>query len=248
MNHIIAIILILAIATSSIAAESLGTYPLGTWPASAPASPYTAIYQDDFTRADTGDVATGGSWTSETDTGSLLGIVSNTMQWSGTGTTAGYVQKSFTPSYYKFKESVKFNTNTVTTDTTNRTLQILQVRSTSQTTATIQLKANASTSLNQIDLIWYDEAAAATTTSQAYTFVAGTDYTISLEAETATSTSANDGTLTVRINDTPIISLTGLDTYGRQVNTVRAGVLYTSWNTTSRVFTFDDFYFGEADL
>ena len=247
MNHIITTILILAIATASIAAESLGTYPLGTWPASAQADPYTVVYQDDFNRSDTGDVATGGSWTSETDTGSLLGIVSNTLQWGPSDTyTAGYVTKDFGVAYLKSKTEVDVKISTLTTSSAGY-VQFMQVRNSSNaTTATVQLKATGTT-LNQISLIWYDEAGTATTVSQDYSFVAGTSATVTIEISSATWASTNDGTITVSVGGNPLISLTGLDTYGKNARYARAGMISLPLAGIERTLTLDNFYFGEND-
>lgn len=210
---------------------------------STPSGPtYTQVFADDFNRSDSGTVG----WTSETDTGSYLGIVSNTLQWSSTSTTSGYAEKSLGASYYAYKASTDFKANTVTTDTSGRAVQIMQVRSATNTTATVQVKAT-STTLNTIEVIWYNEAASATTSSASYTFASNTNYTISLEVVTSTSTSANNGSIKLSINGASVIDLTGLDTYGRQVSVARLGVLYTSWATTSKVFTFDNYYFGEND-
>lgn len=207
-----------------------------------PAETYTQVFADDFNREDSGTV--GGSWTSETDTGSLLGIVSNTMQWAGDVAASGYVTTDLVSSYYKSKAEVDFKTSTLSA-TSGGSIQFLQTRNASNANSAIVAIKATSTTLNQVDLIWYDEAGTATTASQAYTFVADTSYTITLEASVATGSSTNDGTITVLINGTPVISLTGLDTYTRQVRYARAGMIYTAMTGTSRTLTFDDFYFGE---
>lgn len=246
IKNIIVTILTLAIATSSIAAESLGTNPpIGTWPASAPASAYTDVYQDDFNRSDSGTV--GGSWTSETDTGPLLGIVSNTMQWGPSAAyTAGYVTKDFGTAYLKSKTEVDVKISTLTTSSGGY-VQFVQVRnSANATTATVQLKATG-TAINQISLVWYDEAGVATTVSEDYAFVAGTFATVTLEISAATGASTNDGAITVSVGGAQLISLTGLDTYGKTARYARSGMISLPLAGTERTLTLDNFYFGEND-
>ena len=92
MKHIIATIIILALAaTSSIAAESLGTSPpIGTWPASAPVG-YTVISQDLFNRSDSGTV--GGDWETEVDT-TKLAITGNALVYTGDSATTALVRET----------------------------------------------------------------------------------------------------------------------------------------------------------
>lgn len=206
---------------------------------------YTQVYADDFDRADSGTV--GGSWTSETDTGPYLGIVSNTLQYTSSATTAGYVEKDFGTTYMNHQLSFDWSISTVTTDASNRPYYIASLRNGSASNSVIIVVKSTSTTLNTVALTWYDEAGTATTSSQSYTFAAGTTYSFDLETSTSTGSSTNNGTLTLKINGSAVISLTGLDTYGRQVRYARVGNIYTESTGFSRTLTWDNVYFGEND-
>lgn len=210
-------------------------------------SSYTSVFSDYFNRTDSGTI--GGSWTSETDTGSLLSVSSNKLVWNGTATyTAGYVEKTFGLSYYKWKVSTKFKVNSISTDTSGRIARIFIGRTSSSDNAYIDIKSNGTTSYNQIIARIKDEGGTFVDTAASYTFANDTEVTIEMTVTTATGASTNDGSVDLKVNGSSLsgFPVTNLDNYGRQIDRARHGIMYLP-ATVTKIFTFDDFDFQEGD-
>ena len=244
MKKFISIILSgLLFTTQAIAGAGMGPGPgLGSFESGGLI--YNQVFFDDFVRADSETI--GGSWTSEIDTAFQLDILNNMMVWSGANNTPGYVEKILGSYYYKYRVEFDFKINTVTTDAVTRSMQLCSARQTSNHGITFGVSATSASTLNAFFVQYWKEDLTSTTESAAYSISPDTSYRLRIDVSTASSSSANDGTIEFFINGSRILNLTGLDTYGRQTNVLRSGMIYTSW-VTAKTVSISNFYFGSAD-
>lgn len=241
IKYLIAFILF---ASPCLAGMGIGVFPY-PGPGVVVADEYTSVFFDDFNRADSATV--GGSWTSETDTSSLLSITGDALVWNGSSTnTAGYVEKILGSNYYRYKVSFVIKLGSTTTSTSNSVIRVVNLLNDSGNSSYFGIKSNGSTTINSIitDITKEDFTTINTTTN--FAFNANATYNVEIIVTTSTSATANDGTYEVKIDGNVIYSASGIDSYLRHFKKIRSGVTYLSSAQTNTI-TIDDLNVFEGD-
>lgn len=208
--------------------------------------PYTTYFNDDFNRADSGDVKST-IWTTETDTGSLGAIASNAYAITySSANTASYVEKTGLTAYgdTSLRYKIKFSTATIFAAGTGKYFNSGSILSSTNSGFGIRFKANSSGTVAYL-VISYNNGVNTVIYSAdiAYTFADNTSYDIRLDAKFSTNTTSNDGSYSIKVNGTEIGAVTGISTYVASGTKVSLGPSYVNGTLTGTI-NFDDFTVG----
>uniref|UniRef100_A0A6M3J2D4 Uncharacterized protein n=1 Tax=viral metagenome TaxID=1070528 RepID=A0A6M3J2D4_9ZZZZ len=211
-----------------------------------------SLFEDDFDRGDTGDVQTGGSWTSETDTGALLAIVSNAMVFTLTAQTAANVGKNLGSAYTETWTQFTWAASAVDMGGNNTIQYVLYLNDNGNSSSIrVRLVTDASGDLTKVGVFYFNDSAVQTQIGADYAFnpVATTVYTFKLRTKQSTDVDTSDGIVTLEIDDTPVITASDLDyfTYA-DIQYAQIGNIYTTWtDTAGNTETFNNFEIREDD-
>lgn len=204
-------------------------------------SAWNTRFTDNFTRADNANIVTGSSWDTETDTSGISAITSNAMTITQSASSAN-INKNLGTSYGEWRYTFDVKVSQITGYSATNYVSLLQIRNGSDAGVAFVAVRASGTSLNQVFTSHYTESSPATpvNTFAAFTYAPNTTYTFIVSGKAASSTGVSDGTLTVTVNGTQVVNLTGLANYGRNMQKIQYGMPTSTGTPPGTVWTHDN--------
>jgi hypothetical protein len=202
-----------------------------------------SYFSDNFDRANSATV--GGTWTSETDTGSLLSIDTNKMLLTHSAATNAIMNKNLGTTYTELWVQFKITFNVVTGLGAWTDLYVIDIQDSGGPSAMAYLAINNNSSGNVYQAtLWYkDDAGTSQDLAFAWVPSINTEYTLKFYFKVSATTSSNDGIVKMWIDGANKIDQSALDfSYSsKDFRYVQLGNLGSNLTSTTLTVKFDDF-------